>query len=200
MLKPINNSLQLVTRYSSLVASFYIFLFSIFYLQSCGLDIEDPAPPLPPVWVQKSLPEEWPERGIDAHESGGIYLEWYPSPDEDIIAYHIYRATWYDTLDSLGDYKLLTRLETRSLASTEYIDEQISFRVKYYYRLKAENASNYTGTFSGSIFYSTLPQLNLEWMIPNGVTNLLSNQRILSWEYGFLHRAGRFLPDDFNRS
>ena len=41
----------------------------------CGLNIEDSTPPSPPVWVQKSLPEEWPEPGIDAHESGGIFLE-----------------------------------------------------------------------------------------------------------------------------
>jgi len=173
------------TRLKFLASMFFILHSSCFMLNSCGLDVEDSTPPSAPVWVQKSLPEEWPERGIDAHESGGIYLEWYPSSDEDIMAYHIYRAIWYDTLDSLGDYQLLTRMETESISSTEYIDEQVSTRVKYSYKLKAEDTSNNTGTFSDSIFYSILPQLNLEWMIPNGVSDLLGNQRMLSWEYGF---------------
>ena len=110
-------------------------------ISACGLDIEDPTPPSPPVWVQKSLPEEWPERGIDAHESGGIYLEWYSQPEIEIMAYHVFRATWYETLDSLGDYELLASLERGSIGSTEFVDEEISILVRYFYKLKAENDS-----------------------------------------------------------
>ena len=92
-----------------------------FLISACGLDVEDPTPPSPPVWVQKSLPEEWPEQGIDAHESDGIYLEWEPNPDEDITAYRIHRATLYAINDSLGDYGLLTTLELESTPRLEYI-------------------------------------------------------------------------------
>jgi hypothetical protein len=81
------------------------FQISFLFFQ-CGLDVEDPTPPPPPIWVQKSLPKEWPERGIDAHESGGISLEWESNFSEEIVAYNIYRATWYELNDSLGEYEL----------------------------------------------------------------------------------------------
>ena len=78
-------------------------------IQSCGIDVEDPKLPKSPTWVHKSFPEEWPERGIDAHETNGIYLEWEPNGGTDISAYHIYRATYYEYNDSLGHYEFLAR-------------------------------------------------------------------------------------------
>ena len=90
-------------------STFRLLLSLIFFnFISCGLDIEDPTPPSTPVWVQKSLPEIWPERGIDAHESGGIFLEWEPNPEDDIEAYSIFRAERFEEDDSLGKYELLT--------------------------------------------------------------------------------------------
>ena len=103
------------------------FIFALVTNQ-CGLDIEDPTPPSPPVWVQKSLPNEWPERGIDAHESGGIFLEWEPSLQEDIVAYSVYRSIQFEELDSLGDDELIARLEVDSNMKHEYVDQQANIR------------------------------------------------------------------------
>jgi hypothetical protein len=154
---------------------------SLFTFHSCGLDVEDANPPSPPQWVEKSLPEAWPERGLDAHESSGIFLEWEASPDEDIVAYHIYRAAWYDIHDSLGNYEILARLKKQTLAGAEYIDEQVETRVKYSYKLKAEDASGNISEQSDSLSYMILPSIRLSEMRPNGFSMALGPERRLSW-------------------
>jgi hypothetical protein len=176
---------RFVTRRSRqrLLGLLFIFSFSLLIL-NCGLDIEDPTPPSPPVWVQKSLPEEWPERGIDAHESGYIYLEWEPNPEEDIVAYNVYRAIWSAVNDSLGAYELLARRETESVPPYEYLDNQAITGVKYFYTLKAEDASGNTSKYSESIFYLLLQPISAQSMNPNNDHDRLNNQRILRWYYG----------------
>jgi hypothetical protein len=147
----------------------------------CGLDVEDPSTPLPPVWVQKSLPEEWPERGIDAHESGGIYLEWEPSLEVDIVAYKVYRAIEYDINDTLGNYELLSQLEVVSIAKCHYIDRQVTARTNYFYKIKSVNNADNSSEFSDSVFYSLLPQLHVDQMTPNGQEYPLGQERRLTW-------------------
>jgi hypothetical protein len=169
-------------RYWSTIICVVLFQFSIITFHSCGLDVEDPIPPSPPVWVQKSLPEEWPERGIDAYESGGIFLEWESSIEEDIIAYNIYRATWYEVNDSLGEFDLLRRLE-RDLTSRQYLDLNTEARIRYYYRLRAEDASNNLSDYSDSLSYKILPSITTEWQAPNGLNSILPIDRHLQWLY-----------------
>ena len=159
------------------------FLFSIFYLATCGLDVEDPTPPSPPVWVQKSLPEEWPERGIDAHESGGIYLEWESNQEEDIVAYNIYRATWYNNNDSLGNYEMVSRIDLESMSTFEFIDSQVVSRVRYYYKIKAEDASGSESKYSDSISYTLLNSISEATMFPNGRDVKLPIDRKLWWGF-----------------
>jgi hypothetical protein len=154
-------------------------------ISACGLDIEDPTPPSPPVWIQKSLPEEWPERGIDAHESGGIYLEWEQNQNEDIVAYLVYRAENFQENDSLGDYELLIRLDSESGTTFEYLDRSVSPRIDYYYKLKSEDPSDNQSTFSDSLRYSLLPSLPASMMTPNGSRDKLSITRQLSWNYNY---------------
>jgi hypothetical protein len=175
-------SMSVKKRFFTLLLLF-TFHFSLFTIQACGLDIEDPTPPLPPVWVQKSLPEEWPERGIDAHESGGIYLEWMANQAEDIVAYYVYRAIWHSANDSIGDYILLTRLETISSPDLEYIDREAEIRIPYYYKLRSEDIAENISNYSDSLFYSLLPQLNVATMNPNDENDTLDIQRRLSWRY-----------------
>ena len=98
-------SFRPVTFGSLLVCGFSLLILN------CGLDVEDPIPPSPPVWVEKSFPEEWPESGIDAHESGGIYLEWEPNPEGDIVAYKIYRSVFDEIEGVQGEYGILARLD-----------------------------------------------------------------------------------------
>ena len=156
-----------------------------FLILSCGLDIEDPTPPSPPVWVQKSLPEEWPERGIDAHESGGIFLEWEPNPEDDISAYHIYRAKWFGGNDSLGNFDHLARLDIESQNQLEYIDLKISTRTRYYYKIKAEDISGSIGEFSDSLSFMLIPSIVSNEMVPNGLSATLDVSRLLRWEYHY---------------
>ena len=157
-----------------------IFNFSLLTFHSCGLDVEDPTPPSPPVWVQKSLPEEWPERGIDAHESIGIFLEWESSIEEDIIAYSITRAARYANIDSLGDYIEIAHIETISMLTHDYIDHGIAWGVQYFYKIRAEDVSNNFSEYSDSITYTMLLNDNLG-MFPNSVTDSLDQGGYLSW-------------------
>jgi hypothetical protein len=157
-------------------------LFS-FIILTCGLDVENPIPPSSPIWTQKSLPEDWPERGIDAHESGGIYLEWEMNSDEDIKAYLIYRANRFDAFDSTGEYEFLARLEADSHSETQYLDITVGTRSRYYYRLKTENKSGEFSIFSDPVTYALLPQIDIGNMIPNGVDEGLNIERKLFWNY-----------------
>jgi hypothetical protein len=153
----------------------------------CGLDIEDPTPISPPLWVQKSLPNEWPEQGIDAHESGGIVLEWEHSDGEDVYWYIIYRAEKSSTNDSLSDYERLNRIEAianiNSNGHIEYLDIDVVILTKYFYKIKAENISGKYGSSSISLNYTLLPRIDSHTMIPNGVLNSLDSDRRLSWNY-----------------
>jgi hypothetical protein len=152
-------------------------------ISACGLDIEDPTPPSPPQWVPKSLPEEWPERGIDAHESGGIYLEWEPNPEESIRVYLMYRAQYYGAIDSLGYYDLLARLEINKSTSLSHLDSDVSLETIYYYKMKAEDESGNRSEFSDSLGFALLPQIQIARMSPNGLSDRLNSARKLFWGY-----------------
>jgi hypothetical protein len=167
---------------SKLVTSLFIIHFSFFNLQSCGLDIEDPTPPSPPVWVQKSLPEEWPERGIDAHESDGIFLEWESNLVENVVAFSIYRAIRYEGIDSVSDFELVKRIQATSEIERQFVDRKVALtRVPYIYKVRAENESGNLSEFSDSKSYRLLPLIYSDTMIPNGVNDTLQADRTLSW-------------------
>ncbi len=152
-----------------------------FLISACGLDVEDPTPPSPPVWVQKSLPEEWPERGIDAHESGGIYLEWEPNPD--INTYIIFRSHYYEVSDSLGEYEELIRIENDFTTPMKYLDSEVTIGTDYYYKIKSMDISKNLSAYSDSLGYSLSPALSINTMSPNGASATLNINRSLSWNY-----------------
>jgi hypothetical protein len=156
---------------------------SSFLIFACGLDIEDPTPPSPPVWVSKSLPEEWPERGIDADESEGINLEWNPNLEDNISFYLIFRAEYFEVNDSVGEFDFLSRIEMESSSNLEYIDVDATQRLKYFYRLQAEDLSDNRSAYSDSIGYTLLPQISANQMIPNGLSEVPSYNRRLTWYY-----------------
>ena len=150
---------------------------------SCGVDIENPIPPSSPVWIDKSLPLEWPERGVDAHESGGIFLQWYPVIGEDIGKYYLHRAEWFESRDSLGEFEIVTMVPENSASVLEYTDESAIKRVRYYYKLKSENNSGMQSEFSESVSYKLITRVGTAGMKPNGLTDTLSQERTLSWNY-----------------
>jgi hypothetical protein len=163
----------------------YFFLLFPFFLNDCGLDVEDPTPPSPPQWVPKSFPQEWPESGLDAEELGGIKLEWESSIHEDISAYHIYRAIIEIDETQIDNYVLIARLENKSMDNLTHIDYIVSDRVVYSYKLRAEGNSDNFSDFSETVSYSLLPQIRKETMIPNGVNDVLGNERKLRWIYSY---------------
>ena len=161
------------------------FNFALLTVQ-CGLDVEDPTPPSSPQWVPKSLPEEWPERGIDAFEGGGIYLEWEDSQvGESITGYKIFRAEYNEITDSLSAYEFLTKKELG--ADLHHIDEETQPGITYYYKIKAEDPSGNLSAFSNSIFYTLLPQLPSGNIAPNGLTIHLKETRQLNWKCYYLN-------------
>jgi hypothetical protein len=164
-----------------------LFLFITFHLplffNHCGLDVEDPTPPKPPLWVQKSFPEDWPERGVDAHESGGIVLEWQPNPEVDIVSYSIFRATWYENYDSLGKYEKHYVGEAESVERLVYVDNLIGTGNTYYYKIKAEDGAGNVSDYSDSINYTIFPQIALSGMEPNGIADTLDSEHQFSWRY-----------------
>ena len=153
-----------------------------FLILSCGLDIEDSTPPSSPVWVQKSLPEEWPERGIDAHESGGIFLEWEPNPiEENVTSYMLHRAEYFELEDSLGDFELLSTLMLESSSSSEYVDGSTKVNTHYHYVLIAEDASENQSTPSDTLSYMQFGVLGIFEMLPNGSAMVLPRDRKVQW-------------------
>ena len=156
-----------------------------FLILGCGLDIEDPTSPGPPQWVEKSQPDEWPERGIDAHESGGIILEWVPSLQEDIAAYDLFRAIKYDTIDSIGQYQIIAKINTESGNEIKFIDKTANIRTCYYYKLRAVDVSGNLSEFSDPIYYTLLPHILGDEMIPNGTEIPWNSDTELRWIYSF---------------
>ena len=163
-----------------------LFIVISFVLSSCGLDVEDSTPPSPPQWMAKSLPEVWPEHGIDANESGDIYLEWVPNPlEEDVDEYEIYRATYYSVNDSLGDFELLATYMTASDSVCQYTDQNAVTNVKYLFKIKAVDSSDNTSELSEAMMYTLLPALNYAAMSPNGLSSPLPISRNLSWDFAY---------------
>ncbi len=161
-----------------------LLIFSLLTIQSCGLDIEDPTPPSPPVWVQKSLPEEWPERGIDAHESGGIFHEWLQNPpEENVQNYLLYFAEYFDSQDSIGDYELLSSLESGTQSVIEFIHRSPTVQSRYYYILIAEDASGNLSLPSDTLSYLRFSAVDPASMQPNGLATPLNSMRKLQWGY-----------------
>jgi hypothetical protein len=161
---------------------FRLLIFSLVStFHSCGFDVEDPHKPSPPLWVEKSLPEEWPERGIDAHESGGIFLEWEPDSSSAIVAHLIYRARYYSFNDSLGDYSILSRVESENTIGHSTIDASIESHAIYYYKLRAVHLSGIQSSFSDSINFSVGRPINTKSMNPNGFNDSLLFGQPLEW-------------------
>lgn len=165
---------------------FLIFNFAFLIFVGCGFDVEDPTPPEPPQWVPKSLPEEWPERGIDAHEAGGIHLAWYGNLEEEIEKYHIYRVAHQIDGENSDDLEKIGEVDNKHLEYYAYVDVKINTNIRYSYRLKAEDSSNNLSEYSNSLDYPLLPQIVEATLSPNSIYDSLSTDRTLSWEYIYL--------------
>jgi hypothetical protein len=164
---------------------FYMPITTIFLASytTCGLDIEDSSPPNPPVWVQKSISVEWPERGIDAHESGGIYLEWVYESEEEIVSYEIYRAVSNDNSDEVDEYSQIGSVDIEVSTTPVFVDNYVQPGILYLYKIRAKDSADNYGSFSTSTGYRTLPAINDNEMFPNGNDAVLTRGGKLSWQY-----------------
>jgi hypothetical protein len=151
---------------------------------SCGESLEDPVSPARPLWVEKSLPEEWPEFGIDASEGGAIHLEWQASEDMDLRGYHIYRARYHHEIDSLGDMEEIAFISD-DLNTDSFTDQSAAGLVRYRYTLTAEDVSGNQSDPADTISYRVLQHVIAETMQPNGVQGVLNTERELSWVYRY---------------
>jgi len=152
---------------------------------SCGLDVEDPSSPAPPQWVPKSLPGEWPESGIDAHELRGVYLEWEASADEDVEFYSIYRSARPQNINSYNEYLFLVDVPIELEEKYEYLDMYVAPEVRYSYKMKAIDRAGNASIYSDSINYMLLPPIASEYMRPNGINHSLGSNREISWWYNY---------------
>ena len=174
------------TRMPSWLLVLLTFNLSFLVIHSCGLDVEDPTSPSPPVWVKKSLPEEWPERGIDAHESGGIYLAWYPnSGSENIQEYHVYRAEHNEYDNAVSEFELISTQPASGHESQSYRDASAQPNIKLLYYLVAQDNAENTGATSDTLFYTLLRAVSAESMVPNSIDETLSSNRELRWTYNY---------------
>jgi hypothetical protein len=165
-----------------------------FLILTCGLDIEDSTPPSAPRWVKKSYPEEWPERGIDANEVGGIILEWKSNPiNENIARYYIYRYENFHLNDSLGEYELIEQLEVEMFSDMKYIDISAEIGNIYKYQIRAQDVAENLGDPSDSKIYSLLQPIGSEMMSPNGREHPIGYDRVLSWHYYYLNTMENYI-------
>ncbi len=166
------------------LSTFGLLIIFLLLTIQCGLDVEDSTPPSAPQWVEKSYPEEWPERGIDAHESGGIFLEWEPNPiEENVTSYLIHRAEYFEMEDSLGDFEILSTLMPESPSASEYIDRSTTVNTRYHYLLNAEDASENQSTPSDTLSYMRFSPIGDMLMLPNGLAMVLPQDRQVQWAY-----------------
>lgn len=146
----------------------------------CGKDLEDPSIPTPPIWHQKSLPNEWPETGIDAHESKGIIVEWEPSEENDVVAYHIYRAIVFSD-GSMDNFRLISSTGAQTFS---FVDTTAGALTRYYYKLQAEDVAGNISQFSESITYLLLNSIANSGMYPNGRDEKITDNKLM-WFYEY---------------
>jgi hypothetical protein len=158
-----------------------IFSFFIFNIQSCGLDVEDPTLPLPPQWVEKSLPEKWPERGIDAHETNGIFLEWHAISDVSIRYVDIYRSVFDEFNNEVGEFFLLRRIDRSLNIESSYIDNDLIPWTTYFYKLRAIDETGNRSEVSDSLNYRLMLPVTPNSLRPNGMNEKLSEDRRIWW-------------------
>ena len=191
------------------------------FLISCSEEIKRPPSP---IWVEKSLPADLEETGIDAHNVNLIYpdnnsikLMWHYNPEEDIWKYHVYRTNQMDEENKPIDFSNILTTEN----DTSFYDEEVNYYVKYYYYLKAENFDGNKSDASDTISYELLikpqaisnsdsvqsEQLQFQWIdesggsfVPSGYVIRINNKFSESIWTCQIQPPGYFNPRTFNYS
>lgn len=165
---------------------YIVLIIAYLILLGCGYDVEDSTSPDPPQWVPKSLPEEWPEQGIDAYEGGGVVVEWYANDkDQNVKEYKLYRSRHSDFSGSSNQFEMIASQLDIGSDVYQIIDQNIEFGEIYEYKLRCVDISDYSSEFSNSIMYLPYIPTNPATMTPNGHNQTLASDRSLQWKYSY---------------
>lgn len=114
-----------------------------------------------------------------------MFLKWEPHLNENIVAYVLFVAQYYQINDSLGEYGILKRTAFESMNRHTYIYSEVDTRSKYYYKIKAEDTPGNLGAFPDSTGYTLLPGLRPDLMNLNGITDTLHSKRQLHLNFPY---------------
>lgn len=162
----------------------YLILPLFLLLFACPNPVEDPNPPSKPIWVEKSLPDDPIELGIDAdHTSGNrIVLMWHPNTDDDLSAYHIYRGEVVMNSNNISTtvYEKIASIDPSQQfgVDTIYYDDNLTTYKNYYYYIEAEDLAENRSIPSDSITYKLLNAPTPVFPV-NSTTNLFPTFRWL---------------------
>jgi hypothetical protein len=180
MQKNQNNSAQLSSKFQ-LTKICAIISCILINVNSCGVDVEDASLPLSPQWIEKSLQDEWPEYGIDAHELGGIVIE--IECKIEVYAYLLYRSFQDDITGLSSKDSLIGQIMVESNDDLKFLDRETELGVKYSYKCRALDNTGNLSPFSDSLTFMLLPSISISTMVPNGVSVPLPDSRKLQWAY-----------------
>ncbi len=112
-----------------------------------------------PRWVEKSLPTDLEERGIDAHNinlqnptQNSIKLMWYLDSENDIQQYKVFRSDVTDEQNTPIEFSNVFISET----DTFYIDETPNVYLNYFYYLTTRSFEGVESHPSDTITYQLL--------------------------------------------
>ncbi len=161
---------------------------------ACNTGVENQD--LPPGKVQlvsKTAEDSTLEKGIDAIAvvgennqiiKNGIFLEWHPLPDDDIVAYEIFRKE----KDSTGTFQKIAEVKKEfERLDTTFIDTAIVINRFYYYYVQARDEIGQEGPPSDKVGYLIVPWPDLVSPINNDVF-----QGVFQWNFD-----ENFVPPNF---
>ncbi|MEA1987525.1 MAG: hypothetical protein U9N76_08575 [Candidatus Marinimicrobia bacterium] len=132
-------------------------LISFFIIAFQCTDIENPDAPLAPQIVEKSKPGNFYETGINpVGSTDAISIQWEANSEEDLAGYKIYRAADTSSNQELDFSKIHTasvNFVSPIATATEYIDYDVSLKIKYFYYLTAFNQSDNESEHSDTVSY-----------------------------------------------
>ena len=148
--------------------------------------MEDAFPPDFPVWVEKSEATTWPEKDIDATETGDILLQWILSDEDDIAKYLIFRGVLNDSSLEIDFEKIdIIDLNNPFESPDQYLDESAVVNQRYYYYLLAEDSGENLSDPSDTLDYMLLPSVYPSVMIPSSLNDIVSATPDLTWSYNY---------------
>lgn len=140
-----------------------------------------------PEFIEKSMPYELEETGIDAHYENAIYLEWEEPATreaEGILGYYLYRGTFQDGEYSFDKVANVVRESIGNInPSDSYVDYTVNLDTTYYYYLRSYNDFGVSRETSDTAYFQLVYKANL--YSPLG--DVTDNKTRFYFSYGSTH-------------